>query len=115
MLEIQKYSQDVKQLKDILVPVINRIYNLKRRKIMITVSRLQKVNNGSNLRAFADVVFGELVFVKGVRLVHSNSNGLFVSMPQQKTKDGKWYDIVRVLDDKLKQELQTVVLEAYNK
>ncbi len=81
---------------------------------MVEVSRLHKFDNGSNLKAFADVLIGDLLLVKGVRVVAKNGSGLFVSMPTQKAKDGKWYETVRLLDKGTMQELQEVVLRAYN-
>ncbi|MFA6130496.1 MAG: septation protein SpoVG family protein [Candidatus Omnitrophota bacterium] len=79
---------------------------------MIEVARVYKIDNISSVKAFADVVIGQ-VLVKGVRVVQGK-NGLFAGMPKSKGKDGKWYDTVKILDDKLQQELQDTLLEAYN-
>ena len=79
---------------------------------MIEVARLHKLGSNGPLRAFADVVIGQ-VLVKGVRIV-DGKNGLFLTMPQTQGKDGKWYCTVMLLDDSLKAELQEVVIEAYN-
>ena len=79
---------------------------------MIEVARVYKVDNISSVKAFADVVIGQ-VLVKGVRVVQGK-NGLFAGMPKSQGKDGKWYDTVKILDDELKQELQNTLLEAYN-
>jgi len=82
---------------------------------MFEVSRIHKFDNGSNLKAFADVLLGDLLLIKGVRVVSNNGSGMFVSMPTQKAKDGKWYETIRLLDNGTKQQLQEVVLRAYNK
>ncbi|MCX5698658.1 MAG: septation protein SpoVG family protein [Candidatus Omnitrophica bacterium] len=80
---------------------------------MIEVARLHRFeNNGSPLKAFADVVINQ-VLVKGVRIVEGK-NGLFITMPQSQGKDGKWYPTTMLLDDGLKDELQEALLEAYN-
>lgn len=81
---------------------------------MITVSRLYKINKGSTLKAFADVVINEQVLIKGVQVLSSKENGLFVSMPKQKSKNDKWYETVSLLDEDVKEDLQVVVLKAYN-
>lgn len=78
---------------------------------MIEVARVYKIDNISSVKAFADVVIRQ-VLVKGVRVVQGK-NGLFAGMPKSQGKDGKWYDTVKILDDKLKQELQETLLEAY--
>lgn len=80
---------------------------------MIEVARLHRFENGSALKAFADVIIGQ-VLVKGVRVVSNKDGSMFVSMPQAQGKDKKWYDTVRVLDEEVKQELQSAVIEAYN-
>jgi len=79
---------------------------------MIEVARMYRMDNGSNLKAFADVVIGE-VLVKGVRVVEGD-RGLYVSLPKSQGKDGKWYPTVTLVDKSMQGELQSIVLEAYN-
>ena len=79
---------------------------------MIEVARLYRIENDSSVKAFVDVIIGQIL-VKGIRVI-KGKNGLFAGMPKSQGKDGKWYDTVRILDDELKQELQDRVLEAYN-
>ena len=80
---------------------------------MIDVVRLHKLeDNGSSLKAFADVLIGE-VLVKGVRVAEGR-NGLYAALPKTQGKDGKWYETVKIINDELKQEMQEAVLEAYN-
>ena len=81
---------------------------------MVTVSRLHRLNNGSQVKAFADVVFYRQILVKGVKVVASKDNTLFVALPSVKSKDGKWGDTVALLDDMSKEQLKTAVLSAYN-
>ena len=45
---------------------------------MFEVSRLHRLDNGSTLKAFADVLIGDLLLIKGVRVVSKNGSGLFV-------------------------------------
>jgi len=78
---------------------------------MVEVARLYKVDNGSALKAFADVIIGE-VLVKGVRIVEGKK-GLFAAMPKTQAKDGKWYESVSLTNGELKEKLQETVLEAY--
>ena len=76
------------------------------------VARIYKTSNGSALKAFVDIVIGQLL-VKGVRIIEGKE-GLFVTMPQVSGKDGKFYPTVMCLDDSLKEKLEKVVLEAYS-
>ncbi len=77
----------------------------------ISVSRIHKLESDSKLKAFADVSFSGIV-VKGFSVVNG-SKGLFVSMPRQQGKDGKWYDTVSPATKELKQQLSDAVLSAY--
>ncbi len=81
---------------------------------MIKVERIHKLENGSQVKAFADIVFYEQVLVKGVKIVASKDHKLFVAMPSQKTKEGKWSETVSLLDNISKEQLKSVVLKAYN-
>ena len=67
----------------------------------LVVSRMNKVENMGNLRAFFDLdvttPMGAVLGVKGFKLVMSKADELFVSMPsQKKVKDGveEWNDTV---------------------
>ena len=77
----------------------------------ISVSRIYKVDSESKLKAFIDLSLSGIV-VKGFSVVNG-SKGLFVSMPRQQGKDGKWYDTVYPATKELKQQLSDLVLEAY--
>ncbi len=78
----------------------------------LAVKRLVKFEGEGSLRAFCDIAIGEQFLVKGLRVVEGK-NGLFVSMPRQQGKDSKWYDNVMPLTKEAKQEVNRVVLEAY--
>lgn len=80
---------------------------------MIEVIRLHRFDNDSSLKAFADIVANG-IRIKGIRVLADRNDGLFVAMPSAQGKDGKWYETVSILEEELKQELQEVVLDAYN-
>ena len=77
----------------------------------IQVDRIHKIEGDSKLKAFVDISLCGIV-VKGLRIV-SGKNGLFLGMPRHQGKDGKWYDTVYPLTPETKQELQELVLAAY--
>ncbi len=81
---------------------------------MFEVARILRTENGSHLKAFVDLKVGNAILVKGVRVLSNKEGGLFVSMPSQKADDGKYYETVRLLAKETKQELQDVILAAYN-
>jgi stage V sporulation protein G len=80
---------------------------------MIEVARVHRIEGDSSLKAFADVMIEDAFVIKGIRVIEGK-NGLFVAMPKSEGKDGKWYEIVKILDDKVKEEFEKAVLEAYN-
>ena len=79
---------------------------------MVEVARLHRLENGSSLKAFVDVIVAEGLVIKGLRIVQGKK-GLFVAMPTQQSKDGKWHETVSVFDPELREELQQAVLAAY--
>ena len=77
----------------------------------ISVSRIYKLDTDSKLKAFADVAIGDFL-VKGFR-VCSGKNGLFLGFPQEKGKDGKWYESFCPLTKEAREILTEAVLSAY--
>jgi stage V sporulation protein G len=80
-------------------------------EVVLKVVRLHKLDADSKTKAFADVEIGGFI-VKGLKVVQGK-NGLFLSMPQEKAKDGKWYSSFYPLTEEAKEGLSRVVLGAY--
>lgn len=79
----------------------------------ITRMNLIEGKEGGKIAAFFDIQTPEEIVIKGFRLV-SGANGLFISPPNDKGKDGKYYDSV-VLPKEMKTTLEKLALEEYNK
>ncbi len=77
----------------------------------VEVIRLYRFDGESKIKAFADIAIGEFV-VKGLRLVQGEK-GLFLAMPQEKAKDGKWYNTFFPATKEARQLLSETVLDAY--
>lgn len=80
--------------------------------VEIKVKRMHKLPNGRGLKAFVDIVVNDTFLIKSVKVLEGK-NGLFVSMPQEKAKDNKWYDSVRCLNPEVSEHLSQEVLAAY--
>ncbi len=78
----------------------------------VSVKRLIKFDGEGALKAYVDLVVGESFLIKGLRVVEGK-NGVFVSMPRQQTKGGRWFDAVEALTKEAKAEVGRIVLEAY--
>jgi len=72
-----------------------------------------KNDSGGKTKAFFDIQTNDGIIIKGFRIV-DGSNGLFVSAPNEKGKDGKYYDNV-ILPKEMKSEVEKMALEEFNK
>ena len=77
----------------------------------VKVVRLHRLDGDSKTKAFCDIAIGEYI-VKGLRVV-KGEKGLFLSMPQEQGKDGRWYDTVCPSSKEARQQLSELVLAAY--
>lgn len=80
--------------------------------LKLTVTRLHKLDGSGSTRAFCDISILDSLVINGLRVVEGKE-GLFVSMPREEGKDGKWYNTVIPLKREVKDEIEKVVLEAY--
>ncbi|NQS99635.1 MAG: septation protein SpoVG family protein [Candidatus Omnitrophica bacterium] len=78
----------------------------------IEVKRLHKLDGEGKLRAFVDVAIADLFLIKGLRIV-DGKNGMFVSMPREQGKNGQWYQTVLALSEEVKDQLNQIVLGAF--
>ena len=80
--------------------------------IKIEVSRIHKLDGTGATKGFADLIVEDSISILGLRVV-DGKDGLFVTMPREEGKDGKWYSVVVFLKRDLKEEIERIVLEAY--
>ena len=83
-----------------------------REDLKLEVSRIHKLEGTSSTKAFCDLSVLDNFVIKGLRVVEGEK-GLFVSMPREEGKDGKWYNTVIPLTREIKDEVEKLVLEAY--
>ncbi len=76
------------------------------------INRMNPYNGNSKTAAFFDVETDEGIIIKGFTLVES-SNGLFVSSPSEKGKDGKYYDRI-IMSGELKNQLNDMAVSHFN-
>ena len=80
----------------------------------IKVERLYRLDTDTELKAFADISIDDSIVIKALRIVQGK-DGLFVGMPKELGKDGRWYDRVAVLKEEIKNAITDIVLSTYNK
>ena len=77
------------------------------------ITRMFRLEGNSNVKAFVDLALNESLLLKGIRIV-DGKKGLFVSMPREKGKDGRWYDVVHLMSPMVKDQVNSLVLSAYS-
>ena len=80
--------------------------------LKLEVNRIHKLDGSGSTKAFCDLSILDSIVIKGLRVVEGEK-GLFVSMPREEGKDGKWYNTVIPLKREIKDEIEKLVLEAY--
>ncbi len=70
-------------------------------------------NSSSKTLAFFDVQTKDGIIIKGFRVVNG-TKGLFISSPDERGKDGKFYENV-ILPKDMKDNLQEMALDEYGK
>lgn len=78
------------------------------------IIRINPLRSDSKSRtaAFLDAQTNDGIIIKGFRLVNG-SNGLFLASPDEKGKDGKFYEKV-ILPAEMKSELEKMAIEEFN-
>jgi DNA-binding cell septation regulator SpoVG len=76
------------------------------------INNMRLYNGESKTKAFFDVDTDEGFIMKGFRLVEWN-NDYFVGCPQEKNKDGKWYDKI-IVPRELGDSLKAIALSEYH-
>lgn len=76
------------------------------------INRMNPYEGNTKTSAFFDLETDEGIIIKGFTLVEG-PNGLFVSAPSEKGKDGKYYDKV-ILSNELRNKLNDLAVSHYN-
>jgi stage V sporulation protein G len=72
-----------------------------------------KSNSGGKTAAFFDIQTDDGITIKGFKVVNG-SNGLFVSSPNEKGKDGKYYETV-ILPKEIKDNVEKIAMDEYDR
>lgn len=81
-------------------------------KPVVKVERIHKLEGEGPTKAFCDLLVLETLLIKGLRVVEGK-DGLFLSMPRQQGKDGKWYDTVCPVSKEIRKGLEKMVIDEY--
>lgn len=80
----------------------------------ITDIRVRKMNNDGKMKAVVSITIDDVFVVHDIKVIEGEK-GLFIAMPSKKASDGEFRDICHPITSKMRENLQDMVLEAYNK
>jgi len=66
----------------------------------------------SNLRAYAQVTLDNCLTLRGIKVLQTETGGLFIGFPARKRKDGKFQDLIQATPE-FKSKLRDKTLNAY--
>ncbi len=81
-------------------------------RIDVKIARVHRLATESAIKAFVDVNINDSLLIKGFRIVEG-PRGFFVTMPQEKGKNDRWYNTVHCLSTDIKNLVVDSVLKAY--
>ena len=79
----------------------------------MNVINMRLSGSASKIRGYFDVETAEGITVKGFKIAEGPT-GLFVGMPSEKDKNGKWWDKV-LMPKEMKDDLNNLALQEYDK
>ena len=83
-------------------------------QLKITDVRVFPVDiNGSMVQAYATVTFDESFVVRDMRIIEGK-NGIFISMPARRKRNGEYLDVCFPISAKLREVIEKAVLEKFN-
>ena len=80
----------------------------------ITDVRIRKISKEGNMKAVVSVTFENEFVVHDIKVIEGEK-GLFIAMPSRKTAEGEYRDIAHPISQAMRDTLQTVILEQYEK
>jgi stage V sporulation protein G len=80
----------------------------------ITDVRIRKVAKEGKMKAVVSVTFDDEFVVHDIKVI-DGEKGLFIAMPSRKTLNGEYRDIAHPIHSQMREQLQKVILEEYQK
>lgn len=78
----------------------------------VEVVSVRKMEGAGNLKAFVDIRVGGSLVITQCSII-DGKRGLFVSMPRQLARDGRWRDVVIASDEDVMELYRDAILKAY--
>ena len=79
----------------------------------ITDVKIKKVEADGKLMAYVSITFDDCFVVHNLKVI-KGKEGIFVAMPNRKTRNGEFKDIAHPINSDYRNKLQNRVLDEYN-
>ncbi len=80
----------------------------------ITDIKVKKVSADGKLKAYVSLTFDNCFVVHNLKVIEGKE-GIFVAMPNRKTKKGEFKDIAHPINSECRSTIQNKIIEEYNK
>lgn len=80
----------------------------------ITDVRVRKVDKEGKMKAVASITIDGEFVVHDIKII-DGEKGLFIAMPSRRTGEGEYRDIAHPINSETRDELQKLILGAYEK
>lgn len=80
----------------------------------ITDVKIKKVEADGKLMAYVSITFDDCFVVHNLKVI-KGKEGIFVAMPNRKTRNGEFKDIAHPINSEYRNTLQNRILNEYNK
>lgn len=108
--ETRKMVEDA-ILKEYNEPTSKENYKKEPENLNIEV-KVVALDGDTAIKGLASIKIEDSIVVNNIRIIEGE-NGLFVTMPDQKEKDGKYKDLLTIIDDRTKDKINSEILEKY--
>jgi len=69
----------------------------------------------AELLGYGDILIGNLLEIRGIKLLKKENGGIFIALPSIQNKNGSFIEIVRFTDRNLREEIRKALKDYYLK
>jgi stage V sporulation protein G len=80
----------------------------------ITDVRVRKIDKEGKMKAVVSITIDNEFVVHDIKVIEGD-RGLFIAMPSRKSADGEFRDIAHPINTQTREQVQNIVIEAYEK
>lgn len=82
--------------------------------MQVTDVRIKKVTKDGKMKAIASITLDNEFVIHDIKVIEGEK-GMFIAMPSKKGADGAYRDIAHPINSDTRENLQRIILEAYEK